>query len=190
MKKKIVVISGPSGSGKNTILQELLKTVKNSARVTTATTREKRAGEKEGVDYYFLSKEDFKKEIQSGGILEYRYVPKSDTYYGTYKKAFEKRQNEDKTLFCQMDIVGAKYMKKHFKALCIFILPESLEILEERIRQRGSFTEDDLAERLKLAKKEIQEDSKFYDYILTNKNGELQKSVENFIEILKKERFI
>jgi guanylate kinase len=187
---KILVLSGPTGSGESTITKELISRHSIFQRLITATSRPKRSGEEEGRDYYYFSKEEFEKLIEEKKILEYSYIENRDTYYGTYKPDFEKKMN-DGYLIVNVDYVGTLYYKKNYGATAIFIKPESVEILKARLIGRNpEMTESELAKRLDNAKNEIENEEKYYDTTIINKNGKLEEAIESIEEILKKEDFI
>ena len=190
MTRHVVVIAGPSGSGKNAVIEELLRRFKNCSLLVNATTRTPREGEREGVDYHFLTTEAFKKAIETGDILEYRFVPNLGTYYGTYKKALEARIGRGEVVLAHKDIIGARYLKEHYDATTIFIMPESVESLERRIRTRNpSMTATELAERMRMVKQEVEEDAPQYDYRVRNVDGKLEGAVGEVVAILKKEGY-
>src|SRR3989338_10588935 len=114
--KQVVVIAGSSGSGKNAVIDEMLRRYHNCTRLVTATTRMMRPGEQEGVDYYFLSQKQFDEELAAGNIPEHRFVPPLNTYYGTYLPDLEKKIQAGKTVFAQVDIAGARLLKERFNA--------------------------------------------------------------------------
>jgi len=180
--KKIVVFAGPSGSGKDSIMNKIIEKTNKVVKLTTATTRLPRKGEIDGKDYYFISKEEFKKGIKDGVIPEYNII--SGNYYGTYLPDLEKKIKEGKIIFSQIQLIGAKYLKKHYNALLLFFIADSFEILEKRIRERGDLTEEEIEERIKIAKREVEEESKFYDYIIKNEQGKLDETVEKVLKIL------
>ena len=179
-KKKIniLVISGPSGVGKSAIIRKILKSCKACAELTTATTRQPRPGERDKKDYYFLSKEEFLNAMEKGDIPEHRYVPEADTYYGTYLPDLFKKAKSGKLIVVDVDIIGAKFFKENFNAFLVFVMPPSKEALLERIRKRkDNMSDKELKERMQIAKREMSEDSKFYDFIVVNETGALDKTV-------------
>jgi guanylate kinase len=189
-KRQVVVIAGPSGSGKNSVIDTLLKRFTKCSLMTNATTRAPREGEREGVDYYYFSGTDFKKSIENGNILEYRHVPSLGTYYGTYKPDLEKRIAKGDIVLAHKDIIGARYLKEHYDAVTIFLLPESMESLEKRVHARNpGMSKDEFEERMKMVRREVEEEAPQYDYRLVNEDGELEKTVEEVIAILKKEGY-
>lgn len=189
-RKQIVVIAGPTGSGKDSVIQGILSRFSNCSRLVTATTRAMRPGEKNGVDYHFLTKEKFRDEMENGNILEYNYRKNLDTYYGTYKPALEQQLSSGNVIFAQVQIIGARYLKEHYGATLIFISPSSFETLEARIRERDkTLTDSELHERIEIARQEVEEDAKEYDYTITNEQGKLDEAVDSAVEILKKEGY-
>ncbi|MBS4804263.1 MAG: guanylate kinase, partial [Clostridium sp.] len=150
----LIVISGPSGAGKGTICKALLEKHKNIYLSVSATTRTPREGEVEGVNYYFLTKEDFEEKVRNNGFLEYANV--HGNFYGTPKVNVEKMLEDGKDVILEIDIQGALQVKENFKeGVFIFILPPSMEELKQRIIKRGSETEESLMTRFKNAYKEI-----------------------------------
>ena len=172
----LIVISGPSGAGKGTICKALLEKHDNIFISVSATTRNPRQGEIEGVNYYFLTKEAF----EENGFLEYANV--HGNFYGTPKVNVEKMLDEGKDVILEIDIQGALQVKDNFKeGVFIFILPPSMEELKQRIIKRGSETEESLMTRFKNAYKEINYVSK-YNYAVVNDKLEVAVSkVESII---------
>ena len=167
MKKGLlIVVSGPSGTGKGTVCGELLDSMPELAYSISATTRAPRAGEVDGKNYYFLTKERFEELISEGGFLEYANV--YGNYYGTPLVKIQERLAEGNDILLEIDTQGAlEVMKKCPDGLFIFLLPPSLGELERRIRGRGSETEASLKKRLGNAKAEIAIGEK-YKYVVVN----------------------
>lgn len=167
MKKGLlIVVSGPSGTGKGTVCGELLDSTPELAYSISATTRAPRAGEVDGKNYYFLTKERFEELIAEGGFLEYANV--YGNYYGTPLVKIQERLAEGDDILLEIDTQGAlEVMKKCPYGLFIFLLPPSLGELERRIRGRGSETEESLKKRLGNAKAEIAVGEK-YKYVVVN----------------------
>ena len=182
---QVIVIAGPTGVGESTVTKKLIERHSNFVRLVTATTRPPRLGEKEGVDYYFFSKEKFQDELKKGNILEYTYIENRDVYYGSYKPDLEAKLKKGLTVIVNPDIVGARYYKENFAALTIFLLPESLDILKKRIQRRQpSISGEELKKRLKNAEKEIREEGPFYEYKIYNREGEIEKTIEEIEKII------
>lgn len=165
---KIIIVAAPSGSGKSVIVEALLKLLPNLVYSVSATTRAKRDGEIDGVDYYFIKNDDFKSNIENNELIEYQEVYK-DVYYGTLKSDINKKFSEGKDIIFVLDVKGALVMKKYFKdtALSIFIKAPSIDTLERRLRKRNSDTETAIRERLKKAEYEITFKDNF-DFIILN----------------------
>ncbi len=179
-KGVLIVISGPSGAGKGTICKKLLEKNKNIYLSVSATTRLPREGEVEGVNYYFLTKEEFAKKVKENGFIEYAEV--HGNFYGTPKVNVNRMLEEGKDVILEIDIQGALQVKENFEeGVFIFILPPSMEELKRRIIKRGSETEESLMTRFKNAYKEINYVSK-YNYAVVNDTLELAVSkVESII---------
>lgn len=184
MKKTglLVVISAPSGNGKDTVINTLLDIFPGSARFITTTSRPPRPGNQEGVDYYFISKEEFENKIKNNEFLEYNFY--ADNYYGTEKNILEKFLEENKIVFLNMDVNGKHNLDKaKVKNLSIFLLPDSLEILKNRIRVRGGVSEELIEERMKIAQNEINNSSD-YDYRVVNEDGKLAETIDKLAKII------
>ena len=162
----LVILSGPSGAGKGTICKALLEKNENLLLSVSATTRSPRVGEVEGVNYYFISKEEFKKRITNDGFIEYAEV--YGNYYGTPESNVEEMLENGKDVILEIDIQGALKVKDKVKnGVFVFILPPSMEELKARIIKRGSETEESLMTRFKSAYQEINYVSK-YNYAVVN----------------------
>ncbi len=165
-KGLLIVVSGPSGTGKGTVCSELLAQTPELAYSISATTRQPREGEVDGKNYYFMDKAQFEKTIEEGGFLEYANV--YGNYYGTPLGKIEERLAAGEDILLEIDTQGAlNVMKKCPDGLFIFLLPPSIGELERRIRGRGSETADSLAKRLGAAKEEIKI-GRQYGYVVVN----------------------
>ena len=181
-KGMLIVVSGPSGCGKGTILAEVLKNDKFFYSIS-ATTRNARPGETDGVNYYFLTKEKFESLIQNDGMLE--YASYCGNYYGTPKKPVEDMLNQGKHVILEIEVQGAmKIKEKCPDALFIFILPPSLKELRRRLNKRGTESEEVIEKRLSEAAGEIEQAYK-YDYAMIN--GELSVAVDDLLAIIRAE---
>lgn len=170
---KIFIISGPSGSGKTTLLSRLIQDKiigKLLAKSRSVTTRPKRLGERQGKDYFFVTKDEFKCLLKAKKILEWtRYL---GYYYGTPKELVENRLKQGKYLGLCLDLKGATVLKKIYprNAVTVFVLPPSLNVLKTRIEGRCRETnKKEITQRLRLAKQEILAAAKF-DYCILNQN--------------------
>ncbi|MDO8552346.1 MAG: hypothetical protein Q7S01_02315 [bacterium] len=191
MPKQVVVIAGPTGSGETTITNEIVKRFPGTAsRLVTATTRKPRADERNGKDYYFITQDEFLRYKQNGAILESTYIPNRNTYYGTYASDLKEKIDSQKIVIVNPDIVGAKYYKANFSAATIFIVPENIETIERRLRQRNPELADaDIAKRRENAEAEMKDEKSFYDYTVVNADGKLNEAVEQVVAILRKEGY-
>lgn len=188
--KKVVVIAGPSGSGKNAVIDQLLARFPHCVRAVTATTRDPRPGERDGVDYHFFTQEKFDQEMALGHIPEHRFVPALNTYYGTYLPDIEAKIRSHPIVFAQVDIVGALFLREKFGATIIFIMPESLEQFRGRLRARNpEWTEQEFETRMKITERELKMDAPQYDYRVINADGALGETVNQVVEILRKEGY-
>lgn len=184
MKKgKLFVISGPSGVGKDTIVNEYLKESEAYLSVS-ATTRKPREGEVNGSHYYFYTKEEFEDRINKDDFLEYAIY--NNCYYGTPKSKIEEKLNEGINVILIIEVQGAKKIKETInESVLIFILPPSIEELEERLKIRNLDSQEMIQNRLKIAEEEIAQ-AKFYDYVLVNK--EVKGSVNKLKMIIDEEK--
>ena len=186
MSKKglLVVYSGFSGVGKGTIMKEMLKREESFRLSVSATTRAPRPGEVDGREYYFITKEKFLKMIDNDEFLEYAQY--ADNYYGTPKKAVDDMLNEGYNVFLEIEVQGGlQIMEKCPDCLSIFIVPPSLEVLEQRLRGRGTETEEVIEKRMKAALVE-QEYTSRYDFVV--ENDIVEKTVDDIINIVKTEK--
>ena len=166
LKGCLFIVSAPSGAGKTTLCRELTEVVENLVYSISYTTREKRPGETNGVDYHFVSKEEFEKLIEKKGMAEWACV--YGKYYGTPKPAVEAVLDGGQDLLVDVDVQGGAQLKELYPdAVRIFVLPPSLEELEKRLKTRGRDDPDVLLQRLAAAKEEIRAAPE-YDYAVVN----------------------
>lgn len=165
-KGLLIVISGPSGSGKGTVIKKLFSRQCGLFYSVSATTREPRLCETEGENYYFLSKNEFFKQIENGDMLEYALY--SGNYYGTPRTQVEERLSLGCHVILEIEVQGAAKIKASYPAcVSIFLMPPSLTELERRLRRRGTESEVKMKSRLSIAKAEIDQAAN-YDYIVLN----------------------
>lgn len=185
---KAIIFSAPSGSGKTTIVKHLLSQFRVLSFSISACSREKRGKEENGKDYYFLTIEDFKNKIANQEFVEWEEVY-TNNFYGTLKSEVERIWNDGKHVIFDVDVKGGMKLKKYFgkNALSVFVKIPDLDILEQRLRGRGTDAEDKIQQRLAKAKDEIKE-MKNFDVILENidlentlKNAE--KLISDFIKL-------
>jgi guanylate kinase len=187
---KILIISGPTGSGESTISNEIVSRHGIFKRLITATSRPPRSGEVDGESYFFFSKEEFKKKIEKRDIVEFTYIENRDTYYGSYEPDLEKKLAHGHVIV-NVDHVGVRYYKEKYCAVAIFIKPESIESIAQRLKKRNpEMTAAELESRLENAKNEIENEEKYYDYVVFNRDGKLKEAVGEIEGILAKEQFI
>lgn len=176
----LLLVSGPAGSGKTTVCEGLLEAFGNSSsnrftqglrRVITATTRQPRVGEEHGVDYYFFSKEEFQEKVEQGDFYEHAKV--FQNRYGTLKSEIQNGLDSGQDLLLNIDVQGAATIRKcaesekalQNRLVTVFIIPPSIEVLRERLDQRGQNSPEDLEHRLKIAQEEMKQ-RRFYDFCI------------------------
>ncbi|HAA89263.1 MAG: Guanylate kinase Gmk [Thermoanaerobacterales bacterium 50_218] len=180
----LIVISGPSGSGKGTLCRALRQVFPDLAYSVSVTTRPPRPGEVDGVDYIFLTPSEFEKRVQEGKLLEWAQV--YENYYGTPREPVERWLEEGRDVLLELDVQGALQVKKLYpEALLIFIVPPSIEELGARIAKRGTDTKEVIKKRLSCAKEEIKAAAK-YDYVVVNDHQE--EALKKLVEIISMEK--
>lgn len=183
MKSKLFVIAGPSGVGKGTVIKDLLSQNDNLTLSVSSTTRHPRPNEIEGINYNFLTPEQFKIAIENGEFLEWAVY--NNNYYGTKKSAVDKALNNGKSIILEIEIQGAlQIMEKCPDAVFIFILPPSYEELEKRLRGRNTEDEQTIQNRLKITQKELEVGEKFRYKII---NDSVENAVDEILKIINKE---
>ncbi len=184
-KGVLVILSGPSGSGKDTVISELKKRNVDIRQSVSATTRPPREGEKDGVDYYFIDVPTFEQRIREGYFLE--YVRYGDNYYGTPREAVETLVNDGISVLLKIEVEGAGNIRRVFPdVVSVFLIPPSLQVLEKRLRGRGTETEESFCSRFAIAKNELGRAPE-YDYVVIN--DELDYCVNQVCSILDAEKF-
>ena len=187
MQGKLIIFSAPSGAGKTTIVQHLLKVFPELEFSVSACSREKRKDETHGVDYYFISVDEFKQKVENNEFVEWEEVYK-DNFYGTLKVEIERIWNKGKHIIFDMDVMGGINLKKKFGdiALSIFVMPPSIEHLEQRLKLRETETPESIARRIGKAKKEIntaiQFDKIILNDVLEHALEEAEKMVSDFLK--------
>ena len=165
---KLLIFSAPSGSGKSTIINYLMEQGLNLHFSVSATSRPPRGQEQNGVEYFFLTPEEFKQHIAANDFLEYEEVYK-DRFYGTLKSQVDKQLANGENVVCDVDVLGGQNIKKHYgdKALSIFIQPPSIEVLRERLISRATDTPEVINDRIARAEFELSFSDKF-DVVIVN----------------------
>lgn len=186
-KGKLIIISAPSGCGKSTIISEIIKNEElNLAFSISATTRAPRGEEIDGVNYYFLSEEEFKQAIANDELVEYEEVYPG-RYYGTLKKEVARICESGRNVILDIDVKGGINVKKQYgdEALSIFIMPPSVEVLQQRLLSRNTDSADAIAERVGKAEYEISFASEFDKTIINDKLNvaiaETKQIISNFV---------
>ena len=181
---KAILFSAPSGCGKTTIIKELMQYFDCFDFSTSATSRAPRGEEVDGKDYYFLSKEDFMERVNRDEFLEWEEVY-SGTCYGTLKSEIERIWKAGKVIVFDVDVNGGRNIKKFFgaDALSIFVMPPSMEVLEQRLRSRGTDSEEAIAKRLGRSAEELKQAPSFDVTIV---NDELRRAVEEARDVIKR----
>lgn len=188
---KIIIFSAPSGSGKSTIINYLMQQGLNLHFSVSATSRPPRGAEQNGVEYYFLTPEDFKQRIAQGEFLEYEEVYK-DRFYGTLKSQVDAQLAKGENVVCDVDVLGGQNIKKHYgqRALSIFIQPPSIEVLRQRLEGRGTDSPEVINDRIARAEFELSFADKF-DHVVVNDDlqqaqAEALALIQNFLVTVKK----
>ncbi len=181
-KGKLIIVSGPSGAGKGTVLQEVFRQLPDLKYSISATTRNPREGETNGVQYFFISKPEFEEKIRRGEMLEYACY--CDNYYGTPADYVEDQRNAGFDVLLEIEPQGAQQvMKKCEDAVSVFILPPSLEELERRLTGRGTESAEVVAKRIEHAKSELKTQNLYHHTVV---NDSIAVAAEEIIAIIKK----
>ena len=182
MKRRAILFSAPSGSGKTTIIKRLMDHFDNFEFSISATCRAPRDGEHDGVDYYFLSPEAFAAKVADGQFLEWEEVY-ANTCYGTLKSEIDRICGMGKVMIFDVDVNGGINIKRFFgdDALAIFVMPPSIEVLEQRLRHRGTESEESIQKRLGRSARELEEAGRFDVTIV---NDDLERAVSETKETI------
>ncbi len=183
-KGKLIIFSAPSGAGKTTIVHWLMKQIPELAFSVSATSRPKRKGEKDGVDYHFLSAEEFKRKIRENAFVEWEEVYENQ-FYGTLISEVERLRKEGKHVVFDVDVKGGMNIKRLYgnDALSIFVQPPSIDELEKRLRARNTDSDESIRKRIKKAGYELQY-TKHFDVVIVN--DDLEKAEQKTLQIVKK----
>ena len=182
---KLIIISAPSGSGKSTIINSIMTNHPelHLAFSISCTTRPPRGNEQDGIEYHFITPDQFRHHIDNGDFIEYEEVYK-DRYYGTLKSQIEKQSQAGQTVVFDVDVNGGIRLKEHFKqqALSIFIQPPSIDTLRQRLEKRGTDTPEVIDDRIARAQYELSQAHKFDKIIV---NDDLQTAQEETYQLVK-----
>jgi len=182
----LIVLSGPSGVGKDALLRRMKEQKYPFHYVVTVTSRPRREGEKDGVDYRFVSQREFQQMIDNGELLEWANV--YGNYYGVPRKEISQALSKGKDVIVKVDVQGAATIKRILpQAVCIFLRPPSMEELERRLRQRHSESAKDLALRLQKAEEEMKS-LPLFDHVLTSYQGKLDEAISQIQSIVAAEK--
>jgi len=183
----LIVLSGPSGAGKDALLTRMKELGYPLEYITTATTRPKRAKERDGVDYHFISAEKFQEMISGNELLEWAKV--YGNWYGVPRQPVEQALEKGQDVIVKVDIQGAATIKKIFpQAVLIFLIPPLMEELVNRLKERHTESSFDLTLRINTAEEEIKQ-LPFYDYAVWNKRGEIDRAVSDIEAIIRAEKY-
>ena len=176
MTKKLIVFSAPSGAGKTTLVRYILEAFSEIQFSISATSRKSRGKEKDGKDYYFLSREEFKNRVKNDEFIEYEEVY-GGNYYGTLKSELNRIWKDKKIAIFDIDVVGGANIKGMFpdETLSIFVMPPSIEVLKRRLLERGDVSREEIDIRIKKAESELDYASKFDNIIINNDLEESKK---------------
>ena len=181
----VFIISGPAGSGKGTVVTEILGKSDSFICAVSATSRPILKGEVDGVNYHYITREAFEEKIKSGGVLE--YTEYCGNYYGTLVSEFERAEENGKHLILEIEVDGATQIKKKYpSAVLIMITPPDAAEQSRRLVSRGRDSEESIAKRLRRAAEELNYLTD-YDYLILNENGKLNEAVEDFFSIARAE---
>ena len=183
MTNKIIVFSAPSGAGKTTLVKYIIETFNDIQFSISATSRIARGEEKDGVDYYFLSNEEFKAKVRNEEFIEYEEVY-GGNYYGTLKSELDRIWNANKIAIFDIDVVGGANIKNMFpnETLSIFVMPPSIDVLKNRLLERGDVSSEQINVRVKKAESELDYASKFDNIIINNDLEESKKIAHTLIK--------
>ncbi len=184
-KGLLLVVSGPAGSGKSTVLAEIVKDA-DFAYSVSATTRQPRPGEINGVNYHFITPEEFEEHVKNGDFVEYaEYV---GNRYGTLYSEIKGKTDEGINVILELEVQGAENVKRMFpEAVLVWILPPDYTTLEQRLRGRGTENDDVITKRMQTAVKELQK-FKLYDYVIMNETDKTEDAIKAFKDIVNAEK--
>lgn len=180
----LLIFSGPSGSGKDTVIREILARDEKTVVSISMTTRSPRTGEVDGINYYFVSREEFEKKIENDEMLE--WAKYGDNYYGTPKAPVSKWIAEGKTVILEIEVQGADKIRSRYPGVrTMFLMPPSMHVLKSRLSGRNTESDEEIRQRIAIAKDEIGR-ANDYDYIIVN--NRLEDTVEDVLEVIYRHR--
>ena len=184
-KGLLVIVSAPSGGGKDTVIERLVKKLDDAVVYVTATSRKPRRGEVNGKNYFFYSPEKFREEIEAGNFLEWSMV--HGEFKGVRSDVLGETLHDRQIVIVSVDPQGMRKIKSRLpEALTVFILPPSVDVLQKRLTERGTETPEQLAVRLRNAEIEMAATPE-YDYVVLNEDGKIDETVAQIAEIIRKE---
>ena len=179
-KGAIIAISAPSGTGKTTIVRRILNDFKEIVFSVSATTRTRRKNEVDGIDYFFITEEEFRKKIEKNEFVEWEVF--YDNYYGSFRSFIEKHISKGKPVLIEVDVKGALELKRIYpEAILIYIAPPSLKELLVRLKKRQTETDEELKKRIKRAKMELSHKDKFDYFVINNDLNTAYKEIKVLI---------
>lgn len=182
----LIVVSGPAGSGKGSVLGKVFEKSNDFVYSVSATTRDPRPGEVDGVHYHFKTKDEFERLIAEDAVVEHTFY--CGNYYGTLRPVIEKDLCEGKNVVLEIEVDGAMQIKHKFpQTVLILVVPPDFATLEARLRGRGTNTEDDIKNRLARSREELKIFDK-YDYLIINEDGGLDAAADKFIGIIESQK--
>ena len=182
----LIVVSGPAGSGKGSVLNRVFEKSGDFVYSVSATTRDPRPGEVDGVQYHFKTKEEFERLISEDAVVEHTFY--CGNYYGTLRPVIEKDLQEGKNVILEIEVDGAMQVKTKFPdAVLVMVIPPDFKTLEYRLRNRGTNTEEDIKNRLERSREELKFFDK-YDYVLVNYDNAIDEISDKFISIIEAEK--
>lgn len=187
-KGKLFLILGPSGSGKGTLIEGLKNKHSSFVFPFSVTSREKRLGEKDGDVYSFVTKDVFEEKIENDEFLEWAIVHQKN-YYGTLKKTIFDAIEDNKTVIREVDIQGFEFIREVIpkdQLVSIFIMPDSIENLVDRIKKRSKISDEEVKRRIESSRNEIDKSDEC-DYVIHNSDGYLEEAIQEVEKIIKKE---
>lgn len=182
----LIVVSGPAGSGKGSVLSKVFEKSDEFVYSVSSTTRDPRPGEENGVQYNFVTKDEFEALINTHAMIEYTIY--CGNYYGTSREVIEKDLCAGKNVILEIEVDGAMQIKTKFpEAVLVLIIPKDFKTLEFRLRGRGTNTEEDIRNRLARSREELRFYNR-YDYVIINEDNGIERAAEQFINIIASEK--